>query len=1124
MKFQSLLKRILMYSFVGICTQILCCGLLFAANPSVAQKASMKEIPITMDLNTDDLQSVFSKIEAETGFNFVYTKKDLDRELRITATYKNTSLYEMLLDIAKRSKLSFKRINENINVKKIVNSESIVSELMVEITVSGKVTTISGESLPGVNVLVKNTTTGTVTDIDGNYSLTVPDENSVLVYSFIGYTTQEIEIQGRSQIDVVLQEDIAVLDEIVVIGYGESRAKELTTAITTIKSEDITKTPTGQAMQALQGKVAGVQIVSNGAPGESPTVRVRGIGSFEGNAAPLYVVDGMFFDNIDFLNPNDIATISVLKDASAAAIYGVRAANGVILIETNSGSFNQEPEIVYDGYYGIQNPQNVIKMSNAEQFVQYVNETGDPADIAFVANAMQRYGRSRINPNVPDVNTDWYDQVMEPASIQNHTLSFNGGGERTKYSIGGSYFNQQGLMKETRNEYKRLNFRTKIDANVTDWLNVGGNFNVSAARRYEGENSTWFLSYFAVPIMPVFDEQNVDASPFSLANAQQLGYRGRQNPFYSLFYNDNQINTGTVLGNFYLDLELIPNKLSFKTVYNYSLEARNRREVDFAFNDGVTENVSGIRRENITSFDQVWDNYATYNNSFGLHNMTLVGGYSFRSEFNELLFARGTEISPDPVRDMEELWFLSRALNIDITSIGDADGNTLNSQLYFQSFFSRLSYNYDGRYLLYGTFRRDGNNKFQKKWGNFVTVGAGWVITEESFFDVPWVGFLKIRAGWGQMGNDGIRPAVGAPTIEDRETAINDVLISGRVLRPTFDLIEQWETTNETNVGITARFFDNRLHMEADYYIRDTENLAVSIIPPVFRDTERRSIGEIRNSGFELMLGWNGEMSNGLSYSIGGNLATLKNEVKNLGGADGLLAGQAEFRQISLIGQPYQAFFGYEVVGVFQNEGEINNSGYTDEFIADNSLVPGDFFFRDQNGDGVVDDQDRVVLGSFFPDLTYGFNIGVSYKNFDFSANFQGQTGHNILNRKRGEIIFTNDTNLDADLSTNLWRGEGTSNIYPSAAGLRKGWNQNMSDYFVESGSYFRIQNVRLSYLLADKQMFGVTMPETRITLTGERPLTLFDYNGFNPEVADGIDRQVYPIPAVYTIGLNVKL
>jgi TonB-linked SusC/RagA family outer membrane protein len=993
-----------------------------------------------------------------------------------------------------------------------------------EATVTGRV--ISEEDpggLPGVNVVIKGTTTGTVTDLDGQYRINASPEDT-LSFSSVGFVTQDIRVGNQSVIDVTMNSDVLALSEVVVVGYGTLEEKDLTSAISTVKAEEIQKTPTAQAMQALQGRVPGVQIVSSGAPGASPTVRVRGIGSFEGNAAPLYVVDGMFFDNIDFLNPNDIETISVLKDASASAIYGVRAANGVVLIETKSGDYEQAPEIVYDGYYGMQNPQNVIKMANTEQFVRYVNETGSDADIAFVDNAMQRFGRSRINPNVPAVNTDWYSEIMEPASIQNHTLSFNGGGERTRYSIGGSYFNQKGLLKSTRNEFTRLNFRTKIDSKVKDWITVGGNFNVSTTRQYVGDNAAWFRGYFAVPIIPVYDDQNTDAEPFQLANAQLIGYRGNQNPFYSLLYNDDRNQIGKVLGNFYAEIDIIPNILSFKSSYNYSLEGRNGRNVDFAFSDGVQDFQSAIRRESVTSFDQIWDNFLTYENNFGDHFLTVVGGYSYRSEYAEILFARGEEISPNPSRDQQELWYLSRALNIDIDNVGDANGNTLNGELFFQSLFGRIAYNYDDRYLLYTTYRRDGNNKFQKQWGDFFTFGAGWVISEENFFNANFIDFLKLRGSWGQLGNDNIRPAVGAPTLEETTTAINNTLVTGRRLRPTFDLIEQWETTEEINVGITSRLFNDRLLLEADYFIRDTENLAVGIIPPVFRDTERRSRGEIRNEGLELNLNWTDNFSSGFSYNIGANMATLKNEVLSLGGAQGLNAGQAEFRQRSIVGEPFEAFYGYEVVGVFQDEEQINNSGYTQEFITDNNLVPGDFFFRDQNDDGVVDADDRVVLGSYLPNLTYGFNFGLNYKNVSLTANFQGQAGHQILNRKRGEIIFTNDTNLDAELINNLWRGPGTSDRYPSAAGLRKGWNQNMSDYFVESGTYFRVQNVRLSYLFADQNWYGSNLPRTRLTLTAERPLTVFNYNGFNPEVPDGIDRQVYPIPAIYTVGLNITL
>lgn len=989
------------------------------------------------------------------------------------------------------------------------------------VQVSGKILDTTGFGLPGVTVLEKGTNTGTVTDVDGNYTITVSSSQATLVFSFVGYETQEIIVGNRTSIDLTLEESIGALDEVLVIGYGTQRERDLTSSIATIRPEDITRTPSPNAMQSLQGRVAGVQIVSNGAPGASPTVRVRGVGSFEGNAAPLYVVDGMFFDNIDFLNPNDIENISVLKDASASAIYGVRASNGVILVTTKSGAYEQAPEIVYDGYFGLQVPQNVLKMANTQQFAQYIRETGSAPDIAFLENAIQRYGRSRIDPSLPNVNTDWYAEIMGPAPIQNHNLTFNGGSAKTRYSIGGSYFSQEGLQNEIRNEYKRMNIRTKVDADIKEWLTVGGNFNFSVARQYVGEDAAWFRAYFAVPTIPVYDELNTAANPHRLSNAQRLGYRGSQNPFYPLLYTDNRNNVAKVTGNFYADLNLIPDRLDFRTSYNYSLSLVNSRNVNFAYNDGVTESPSALRRQNEGGYNQIIDNYFTYNNLWGDHMLTVTAGQSFRSEYNEVLFARGTGLSPNPTWQNEEFWYLSNSQNYDLDGIGDANGNTINSRLFYLSFFGRVAYNFDERYLLYGTYRRDGNNKFQQKWGDFFTIGAGWVITEEDFFGWDAIDFLKLRASWGQLGNDGIRPSIGAPSLEEATTALGDIRYIGRVLNPTFDLIDRWETTVEKNFGLNAKLLGNRLSIDADYFIRDTKNLAVSIIPPVFRSTERRSVGEIRNQGFELNLTWADQINDDFSYFIGANGATLKNTVQSLGGPQSLDAGSAEFRQRSIVGEPYQAFFGYEAIGVFQNPQQIESSGYTQEFIEERNLVPGDLIFKDQNGDGVINDQDRVVLGSFLPKFTYGANLGFSWKNLEFSTLIQGQSGHKILNRKRGEVIFTNDTNIDADLATNLWRGEGTSNKYPSAAGIRKGWNQSFSTYFVEDGSYFRIQNVQLAYTFRD--ILGGKMPATRLTFTAERPLTVFNYNGFSPEVANGIDRQTYPIPAVYTLGLNVK-
>ncbi len=994
-----------------------------------------------------------------------------------------------------------------------------------DLPISGKVTdSETGEALIGASVIEQGTSNGTITDIDGNYQFTVSNPEAIVVFSYVGYEPAEFPVNGRTKIDVELLLNLKALEEVIVVGYGTQREKDLTSSITTIRTEDIVKTPTSQAMQSLQGRVAGVQIVSNGAPGASPTVRVRGVGSIVGSTSPLYVVDGMFFDNIDFLSTNDIETISVLKDASAAAIYGVRAANGVVLIQTKSGNYGQKAQISYEGYYGVQVAQNVLEMADTEQFMKYALSTGSSADSDFIDNAFQRYGRSKENPDLIDVNTDWYDEVLEPYSpIQSHSLSISGGSDKSRYSVGASYFNQEGLLKETRNEYERINFRTKVDLDVTEWLSVGGNVNISNATQYNAEGSVWFNTYFAVPIIPVYDDLDDDAYPVKLANAKNIGYRGVQNPYFDLLYNDNTNNIAKLLGSFFMDFTLIPNKLSFKTTYNYSFGSITERNLDFEYHDGVTDHLSGLKKSSIVSYNRIWDNVLTYNEQLGNHRFTVMGGYVTRSELNDGFFAKGTNLYPAPSFGSEEYWYLYYASGqIDTDNTNDRDSGEPYKYAkaeYGISYLGRVAYNFKDRYLAYATIRRDGTNKFQQKWGNFPTIGAGWVVSEEGFLDVEFINFLKLRGSWGRLGNDGVESAEGKPTLLPVSTAIDDELITGVTVQTTYDLLDQWETVTESNIGITGEFFKSRLSVEADYYVRDTEGAQVTIILPLIREDVRRNKGEIRNSGLEMALNWSDKINADWSYSVGGNFATLKNEVTNLGGQQYLDLGQAEFRQRSIVGDPIAAFFGYETLGVFQTQEQIDESGLTEGFIGDNNLEPGDFNFKDQNGDGVIDDKDRVVLGSYLPSLTYGFNFGVSYKKFDLSATVQGQTGYSILNRKRGEMIFTNDTNIDADLADNLWTGEGSSNKYPSAAGLRKAHNQKMSDYYVEDGSYFRIQNVRLSYKFIKEGFF-----ESLIYVTAEKPMTVFNYNGFNPEVADGIDRQTYPIPAVYTIGLNVRL
>lgn len=999
------------------------------------------------------------------------------------------------------------------------------SGVMAQGVITGKVTSDADNSaLPGVNVILQGTTEGTVTDLDGNYTLEA-SEDAILVFSFIGYITEEVPVNGRSVIDVSLIEDITSLDEVVVVGYGTQRERELTAAVTTVKSEEIARTPNSNPMQSLQGKVAGVQITSSGAPGASPNVRVRGLGSFPDNDSntkdgnPLFVVDGMFVEDIDFLNSSDIESMTILKDAAASAIYGVRAANGVVLIETKNGNYEQPMQVTYDGYYGVQVPQNVLKMANSEQYYNYITQVGNASEIALIDNSISRFGRSRVNPNLPVNNTDWFDEVMvQAAPIQNHSISISGGSEKARYSVGASYFEQDGMLEHMRNDYKRANLRAQVDVKAAEWLTVGGNINISNARQFSGDDAVWFQTYFAIPTLPVYDPLNTIADPVNFANAQQVGYRSPQNPFFVSANNDNRNNIGKILGNFYADLQIIPDNLSFKTSLNYFYSNIVNREVDHAYHDGVTEHQNGLTRKSATDFNVIWDNVLTYDQYFGDHKLTVTAGYSYRSEINERVQARAREIRTLDSGD-ESTWYIPKGSELNIEDTYD-DGE----RLFGVSYFGRINYGYQNKYLLSASYRRDGTNRFSKKWGNFFSVSGGWVLTEENFFDVEGIDFLKFRAGWGQMGNDGIDPAIGQTTFEQITVPIGDQPVTGVTPDNVFDLITTWEVTEETNLGISAEFLKNRLVLEADVYRRDTKDAVLAVNQPGTGESPRRNAGSVRNEGIELYLGWSNQITPDLSYNVSANFATLKNEVLSVGDQEFLNGGSAEFRQISLIGSTLNEFYGYEILGVFQNANDIANSGYNDDFIAGNNLQPGDFYFKDQDGDGIINAEDRVLLGSFIPTYNYGFSLGLNYKAFSLSANFQGQGGNKILNRKRGEIIFTQDTNIDADLATGFWTEEGSTNDYPSAAGYRKSYNTNqLSEFWLEDGDYFRIQNVRLAYQLVDKEVLGVRVPQTTISLTADRPLTVFQYNGFNPEVADGIDRQTYPIPAVYTVGLNIQ-
>ena len=796
--------------------------------------------------------------------------------------------------------------------------------------ITGVVLDQNGIPLPGVNIQALTTKTFTATDFDGNFTITAKAGED-LEFTMVGMKTT-VQKATKEKMKVVMQEEVNALDEVVVIGYGKQKKADLTGAITSLDSETISRTPASNVTSSLQGKIAGITVTNSGAPGNGADIKLRGVSSFEGNNNPLYVVDGMYYSNIDFLDPSSIKSMSILKDASSTAIFGVKAAGGVIVIETKSGTFSNKQELNYQGYTGVQVPQNILKMANAEQFVTMAYESGSQPDIDHVLEAMQRYGRSRVNPNIPDVNTDWYKETIHPAIITSHNLGFDGGNENTSYAFGINYFDQGGLLTLAENKYQRLNLNARVDVKLHDRVKAGTNLMFSNATQFYAEDGVWNQIYYAVPILPVYDETNTVASPTLYANAKDLGYRSAQNPFPILEFNNNRYKKRSLNANFYVDVAVFKDVLNFKTSYNAAYKPETQRKVVLPYTLGTTvEQSSSLAVNEKLWFDQILDNILTYANNFGNHNVVLMGGMSFRDESYHVTTSWGPEIG-DPYNS--DGWYINNTLESERKTSNDLD------RYYAVSYFGRLQYNYHDKYLLNLSYRAEGNSKYTKKpWGYFPGVGIGWVVSQENFFEnVKFVDFLKLRASWGKNGNDKIGASSGTNTVSYGVVGIGDSQYDIATVTSTYaDLV--WELIEEKNFGLTAKFFENRLTLDVDYFDRETQNAVIPVYQPLASVTINQNAGVLGNSGLEVALQWNNTINDNLTYNFGLNFASLQNEVLDLYGQKYLDIGSDEFRQRHIVGQPVGAFFGYENNGVYQNWDEVR----ADPIAIANNLEPGDF-------------------------------------------------------------------------------------------------------------------------------------------------------------------------------------
>ncbi len=988
--------------------------------------------------------------------------------------------------------------------------------------------------VPGATILEKGTTNGTITDVDGNFSITVSEENDTLVVSYIGFETQEIEIKGRSELDIILSPDIKELDEVVVIGYGTQKKKVVTGAISTVNAKEIEKIPVLRAEQALQGRTAGVQVTQlSGQPGEAPTVRIRGIGT-TGDADPLYIVDGLPVSGIDYLNPGDIESIDVLKDAASASIYGTRAANGVVLITTKKGTIGKM-NVSLSSYYGIQNPARTLDMLNADEYRMIMNEGARNAGLTEPFDMNE----------VPANNTDWQDLMFEKnAPIMNYNLSVTGGNKKSTYASSFSYFSQQGIIGGKKSQFDRITARLNTTHKVTKAFKFGNNLAYSyIIRRGIGSNQSFNGVYSSAlnmdPLTPLY-EKNPDVlsqPPYSTepvvkdedGNVYGISeYVGAEvvNPLALLEIQNGETRVDRLVGNLYGELELIKG-LSYRSSFGIDLSYVNFDSyTDLFYLNGAQNNTekTSVYKRMDRYFNWQWENTLTYRKKINDHQFSVLIGTT-ANEFNyEDLDGFNAKV---PTFDPDNIY-----LNMATDTAWIATGGAAHSSLF--SVFGRITYDYKSRYAFTGIIRRDGSSKFgsNNRYGTFPSAGLSWLITEE-----PWmpslepVSFIKLRASYGINGNQEIGNYQYVSTIDKSRGYIFG---DGRMTGASPSYIEnadiRWEESEQLDIGMEMGVFDSRLTATIDYYNKRTSGLLERIPIPahVGNDPPYANVGSVQNKGIELSINWR-HYNDKLRYSAGINTAFNKNEMTYIGNDDKIIPG-ATWSIAGLVtrseqGLPIAYFWGFETDGIFQNQEEIYNHIGSDGSLLQPNAQPGDVRFVDVNDDGVINEDDRTMIGNPTPDWTLGINASVEYLNFDFYFLMIGAFGHEIFNgSQRQDLRYTNRTTEILE----RWTGEGTSDKIPRYTWIDINNNYRVSDLYIEDGSYLRLKNIQIGYTITKSILSKFNVTRWRLYISAENLLTFTNYTGADPEIGAmssfdiGIDRGVYPQARIFRFGTTI--
>lgn len=970
-----------------------------------------------------------------------------------------------------------------------------------QINVTGVVRDISGMGIPGASVIEKGTSNGTIADVDGTFSIKVP-ANAVLQISCMSYLTAEENVGSRSFIEVVLKDDTELLDEVLVIGYGTIRKSDLTGAVSAVTNEKFKDSPVPNVGQALQGKVAGVQIIDSGTPGSNVNIKVRGLGSIN-NCDPLIVIDGVPTDlGINAINTNDIERIDVLKDASSAAIYGSRGANGVVMITTKRGS-EGKGRISVNANTSFQNAANMPKMLNASQYAALSNDMMSASG----KNANPEWA----DPSVLGAGTSWLDEMLGTGIMQNYTVSYAGGNDKSHYYVSGGYLDQTGIVRNVG--YNRFTFQSNSDAQVFDWLKFTNSISFSADTKRSGEYGISTIMG-ALPVFGVKDENGEWTGP----EGNSEWYGSTRNVVGVNEMNRSETKGYNILANLTAEISFT-RWLKFKSTFGY--------DAKFWFTDSFTpkydwkptkvEQSSRYKSDN-KSFTYLWDNYFLFDKTFaGNHRLGIMAGTSAQWNKYDWLNTQKNDFMFDNIHEMDN--------GLKMYEIG---GNMSEWSLF--SFMARVNYSYADKYLLTATVRRDGSSRFgpESRWGTFPSMSLAWRMSKEDWFPQhSVVNDLKIRAGYGVTGSQASVGNYGYLALYDmgiysfgKDGKEQSTLFARTLSNPSL----HWEEVAQTNFGVDASFLDSRIQFSVDAYLKDTRDMLVKASIPItsgFEDTSTTytNAGKVRNKGVEMSLHsvnlageWNWETDINATYNTN-RIIDLNSDVPNY-------INQVKNSYVTMLanGYPINVFYGYVTDGIFQNEAEVAKHAIQP------GAEPGDIRFRDLNNDGVINDSDRTVIGNPNPSWLFSMNNRVEWHGLELSVYLQGVAGNKIYNANNIDNIGMASATNQTTAVLGRWTGEGTSNTMPRAVYGDPNQNCRVSDRFVENGSYLRVKNITLAYSFPEKLLRNIHLEGLRVALSCENVATFTNYSGFDPEVSiNGIDASLYPIPRTFSVGINVN-